>query len=50
VLTEALEETRAGIQALSKQQLLGTVIQLYIEFRPEGQVRYHADLLYDVTP
>ena len=43
VLTEALEETKAGIHALSRQQLRQSLVQMYAEFRDGGQVRYHAD-------
>jgi Glycosyl transferase 4-like domain len=43
VLTETLEETGAGIHALSKPQLREILIQAYTEFRDRGEVRFRAD-------
>ena len=43
VLTEVLEETGAGVHALSKPQLREFLMQAYTEFRERGEVRYRAD-------
>jgi glycosyltransferase involved in cell wall biosynthesis len=43
VLTDVLEETKAGIHALSTLQLRDTISSMYREFRDHGRVRYHAD-------
>jgi glycosyltransferase involved in cell wall biosynthesis len=43
VLTEALEETGAGVHALSKQQLREFLIQSYAEFRERGEVRFRGN-------
>ena len=43
VLTDVLEETHAGIHALSKMQLRKSVLAMYHEFRESGRVHYHAD-------
>jgi glycosyltransferase involved in cell wall biosynthesis len=43
VLTEALEETGAGIHALSKLQLRQFLIQSYAEFRESGEVRFRGN-------
>jgi glycosyltransferase involved in cell wall biosynthesis len=43
VVTEALEETKAGVHVLSKQQLRACMMEMYGEFRRDGQVGYHAD-------
>jgi glycosyltransferase involved in cell wall biosynthesis len=43
VLTEVLEETGAGVHALSKQQLRRFLIESYAEFRERGEVRYKAN-------
>ena len=43
VLTEALEETKAGVHVQSKQQLRACIMEMYSEFRRDGQVGYHAD-------
>ena len=43
VLTEALEETGAGIHALSKSQLREFLIQSYAEFRERGEVRFRGN-------
>ena len=43
VLTEALEETKTGAHVLSKQELRKTIIEMYGQFRRDGQVGYHAD-------
>jgi glycosyltransferase involved in cell wall biosynthesis len=43
VLTEALEETGAGVHALSKQQLREFLIHSYTEFRERGRVRYRGN-------
>jgi len=43
VLTEALEETNAGVHALSKQELRACLMAMYAEFRRDGRVGYHAD-------
>ncbi len=43
VLTEVLDETKAGIHALSKQQLRECLIAMYAEFKNDGQVRYRGD-------
>ena len=43
VLTEVLDETRAGIHALSKAQLRESLMAMYREFKESGRVRYHAD-------
>jgi glycosyltransferase involved in cell wall biosynthesis len=40
VLTETLEETGAGIHALSKPQLRQWLIDSYAEFRERGEVRF----------
>jgi glycosyltransferase involved in cell wall biosynthesis len=40
VLTETLEETGAGMHALSKQQLRQFLIESYTEFRERGEVRF----------
>jgi glycosyltransferase involved in cell wall biosynthesis len=40
VLTEVLEETGAGVHALSKQQLRQFLIASYTEFRERGEVRF----------
>jgi len=40
VLTEVLEETGAGVHALSKQQLRRFLIESYAEFRERGEVRF----------
>ena len=40
VLTEVLDETGAGIHALSKAQLRKYLIQSYAEFRDRGEVRF----------
>ena len=40
VLTETLEETGAGIHALSKPQLRQWLIDAYAEFREQGEVRF----------
>jgi glycosyltransferase involved in cell wall biosynthesis len=42
VLTEVLEETRAGVHALSKTQLRESILAMYRDFKDSGQVRYHA--------
>ena len=44
VLTEVLNETKAGIHALSKPQLRECIVNMYREFKAHGQVPYHADL------
>jgi glycosyltransferase involved in cell wall biosynthesis len=46
VLTETLEETGAGIHALSKAQLREWLIQSYNEFQERGEVRFRG---YDET-
>ena len=43
VLTEVLDETKAGIHALSKPQLRECIMAMYREFKDSGRVRYHAD-------
>jgi len=43
VLTEVLDETKAGIHALSKQHLRESLVRMYGEFRHYGHVRYHAE-------
>jgi glycosyltransferase involved in cell wall biosynthesis len=43
VLTDVLEETKAGVHALSKTQLRESVLAMYREFKDSGRVRYHAD-------
>ena len=40
VLTEVLEETGAGVHALSKPQLRQFLIEAYAEFRERGEVRF----------
>ena len=40
VLTEVLEETGAGVHALSKPQLRQYLIDAYAEFRERGEVRF----------
>jgi glycosyltransferase involved in cell wall biosynthesis len=41
VMSEVLEETRAGVHALSKEQLRGVLVNAYDEFRSAGRVAYH---------
>lgn len=43
VLTETLEETGAGIHALSKPQLRQFLIDAYQEFRERGEVRFRGN-------
>lgn len=43
VLTEALDQTKAGVHALSKEQLRRSLVQMYTEFKQDGQVCYRAD-------
>jgi glycosyltransferase involved in cell wall biosynthesis len=43
VLTETLEETRAGIHALSKHQLRQYLIESYAEFEERGEVSFRGD-------
>jgi glycosyltransferase involved in cell wall biosynthesis len=43
VLTEVLEETGAGIHALSKAQLRHYLIESYREFRESGEVRFRGN-------
>ena len=43
VLTEVLEETGAGVHALSKAQLRQFLIESYQEFRERGEVRFRGD-------
>jgi len=43
VLTDVLEKTKAGVHALSKQELRETVISMYREFRDHGEVQHQAD-------
>ena len=43
VLTEVLEETKAGIHALSKSQLRASIIAMYREFIDCGQVQFHGE-------
>jgi len=40
VMSEVLEETRAGVHALSKEQLRGELVKAYAQFRSTGQVAY----------
>jgi glycosyltransferase involved in cell wall biosynthesis len=40
VMSEVLEETRAGVHALSKEQLRGVLVNAYGEFRSAGRVAY----------
>jgi hypothetical protein len=40
VLTEVIDETGAGVHALSKQQLRQFLIESYTEFRERGEVRF----------
>ncbi len=41
VLTEALEETQAGIHAMSKEQARNFLVAAYGEFKTKGYVVYH---------
>src|SRR5437867_1663487 len=43
VLTEVLEQTKAGIHTLARQQLRDCLIAMYREFRNDGEVGYFAD-------
>lgn len=43
VLTETLTETRAGVHALSKEQLREFLVKAYQEFKCHGLVSYHPD-------
>lgn len=43
VLTEVLDETEAGVHALSKAQLRQYLIQSYGEFRERGEVRFRGN-------
>ena len=43
VLTEVLEETGAGVHALSKSQLRQFLIESYQEFRERGEVPFRGD-------
>jgi len=43
VLTEVLEETGAGVHALSKAQLRQFLIEAYGEFRERGEVRFRGN-------
>jgi glycosyltransferase involved in cell wall biosynthesis len=43
VLTDVLEETRAGIHALSKTKLRESILAMYRDFKDSGRVRYQAD-------
>ncbi len=51
VLTETLEETGAGIHALSKPQLREWLINSYSEFRERGEVRFrgHDEIIEKYT-
>jgi glycosyltransferase involved in cell wall biosynthesis len=40
VMSEVLEETGAGVHALSKEQLRGELVKAYGQFRSTGQVAY----------
>lgn len=40
VMSEVLEETRAGVHALSKEQLRGELVKAYAQFKSTGQVSY----------
>jgi glycosyltransferase involved in cell wall biosynthesis len=43
VLTETLEQTKAGVHALSKEQLRENLLASYEQFRRQGSVSYAAD-------
>jgi glycosyl transferase family 4 len=43
VLTEALEETHAGVHALSKEQARNFLVTAYGEFKAKGRVPYHGE-------
>jgi glycosyltransferase involved in cell wall biosynthesis len=43
VLTEVLEETRAGVHTFSKQQLRQFLVDSYREFREQGEVRFRGN-------
>jgi glycosyltransferase involved in cell wall biosynthesis len=42
VMSEVLDETRAGVHALSKEQLRSVLAQAYAQYRTSGQVAYQA--------
>jgi glycosyltransferase involved in cell wall biosynthesis len=43
VLTQALEETRAGMHALSKEQLRDFLLSAYADYKECGRVSYYGD-------
>ena len=43
VLTETLEETHAGVHALSKEQLREFLLNAYAEYKKSGHVSYSGD-------
>ena len=43
MLTEALDETHAGVHALSKEQVRNFLVKAYGEFKAQGYVPYQGE-------